>query len=282
MPGVGVTFFSVTMISCWWSWSRGSVLLEDRSDLDLAGRDPLCLVLTGCRAEQLTLGLHHEGCTRSGIALKRYPRTWPLAAPRRTVVRSRSRSAREKKKCGGRPGSTLLGARERDDGWSLFVSEDLYDALCLFVHRLRGTEQRSLLVERPAGPRHERGRDTSVVPFGSPRDVRRAGDVPRGVAASFERRADAAVRLDASGSPGSASCWRTPRSRRSSPSYERKLSCFSAVVPGRVEDARCVAPFDRPPSSPPMVSATVEAKPDYGVDERLVDRLARLRGAGQA
>ena len=85
----------------------------------------------------------------------------------------------------------LLGARVRHHATGRLVAEQLQDALGLVVQRLHRAEQRRLLVERLTGPRHERGRDAERVAV---RDVRRAGHVPRRVAARGGRRTNATIR----------------------------------------------------------------------------------------
>ena len=59
------------------------------------------------------------------------------------------------------------------------------------VHR---AQQRDLVVQRLARPRHEGGRDAQERAVGVVEDERRRGRVPRGVAAGLEGRADAARR----------------------------------------------------------------------------------------
>src|SRR5262249_42372450 len=85
----------------------------------------------------------------------------------------------------------LLGTRVRNDLRRVLVAEDLQDALRLHVERLSGTEDRRLLVEGLARPRHERGRDAER---GAVDDVGRARHVPGRVAARLGGAADAAAR----------------------------------------------------------------------------------------
>src|SRR5262249_6584247 len=86
----------------------------------------------------------------------------------------------------------LLGAGGGGDHPGVFVSEELEDALCLCIEGLHGSEEGRLVVERLAGPRNERGRDTEGISVRVLVDVGRAGHVPGGVAARLEGRADAA------------------------------------------------------------------------------------------
>ena len=87
----------------------------------------------------------------------------------------------------------LLGA-ERDLDLFLGQVEALHEALRSGGERLHGTQQRGLLVERFAGVRAERGRDAQGSAVAVALDERRAGRIPGGVAARFERGADAARR----------------------------------------------------------------------------------------
>ena len=86
----------------------------------------------------------------------------------------------------------LLAARGREDQAGVLVAEQRQDPLGLHVQRLHRAEQGGLLVQRLARPRTERGRDAQRGAVRVLEDVRRAGDVPRGVAARLERGADAA------------------------------------------------------------------------------------------
>ena len=79
----------------------------------------------------------------------------------------------------------LLRAAGRDHALRL-RAEELEDADGLLGERLHRTQERRLLVERLAGPADERGRDDERSAGGRHEQPRRAGRVPRGVAAGFE------------------------------------------------------------------------------------------------
>ena len=87
----------------------------------------------------------------------------------------------------------LLGAAGRDDVRRL-RAEQLQDAQGLRRQRFHRTEQRRLLVERFTGPADERGRNDQRRAGVIHQQPRRAGRVPCGVAARFERAAHAAGR----------------------------------------------------------------------------------------
>jgi len=84
----------------------------------------------------------------------------------------------------------LLGAGVRHHLSGVLMAEQLQHALRLRVERLHRAEQRGLLVERFAGPGHERGGDAQR----GVDHVSRARHVPCRVAARFCGGADAAVR----------------------------------------------------------------------------------------
>ncbi len=86
----------------------------------------------------------------------------------------------------------LLGTGGRGDHADILVSEKLEDSLRLLVEGLHRAEQRCLLVESFASPRDERRRDAEGGSVGVFENVSGAGDVPGGVATSFEGGADAA------------------------------------------------------------------------------------------
>ena len=88
----------------------------------------------------------------------------------------------------------LLGPAERHDVVEVLVAEQLQDALGLGAHRLLAAQQRGLVVQRLTGHRDEHRRDAQRVAVRVLQDVRRAGDVPSGVAARLERAAQAARR----------------------------------------------------------------------------------------
>ncbi len=87
----------------------------------------------------------------------------------------------------------LLAAGEGDDVRWIHVSEQFQNSLRLLVQRLHRAQQRRLLVERLAGPRDKRGRNTKRRAVGVLKDISGTGDVPHRVAARLERVADAAV-----------------------------------------------------------------------------------------
>ena len=72
--------------------------------------------------------------------------------------------------------------------------EQLQDADRLLRQRLHRAQQRRLLVERLTGPADERGRDDERRAVRGHEQPRRAGRIPRGVAARLEGRAHAARR----------------------------------------------------------------------------------------
>ena len=111
-------------------------------------------------------------------------------------------------------------------------------------------QQRRLVVQRLAGHRHEHRRDAQRVAVRVLQDVRRAGDVPAGVAAGLEGAAQAAV----TGSwtrparPGSGSCRRTrPASGRRRPA---RGSCRASRRSGRSAGRRRARSGWRPSPAP--------------------------------
>ena len=87
----------------------------------------------------------------------------------------------------------LLGTAERHHVLAVLVAEQLQDALGVPAHRLLRAQQRGLVVQRLTGHRDEHGGDAQRVAVRVLQHVRRAGDVPAGVAAGLERVAQAAV-----------------------------------------------------------------------------------------
>ncbi len=79
----------------------------------------------------------------------------------------------------------LLRAAGRDDALRL-RAEELEDADRLLRERFHRAQERRLLVERLTGPADERGRDDERCSGGRHEQPRRAGRIPRGVAAGFE------------------------------------------------------------------------------------------------
>ncbi len=87
----------------------------------------------------------------------------------------------------------LLGAARRGDALGA-RAEQLQDADRLRRQRFHRAQQRRLLVERLAGPAHERGRDDQRHAVRVGEQPRRAGRIPGRVAARFEGRAHPAGR----------------------------------------------------------------------------------------
>src|SRR5204863_8089282 len=73
-----------------------------------------------------------------------------------------------------------------------FLAQDLEEADRLLGERVDRAEQRRLLVQRLALPAAERGGNDESLSVRMFEDERGARGVPRGVAARFERRAEAA------------------------------------------------------------------------------------------
>ena len=87
----------------------------------------------------------------------------------------------------------LLGTAGREHALGR-RAEQLQHAHGLLRHRFHRAQQRRLLVERLAGPAHERGRDDERDAVAVHEQPRRARRIPRGVAARLERGAHAARR----------------------------------------------------------------------------------------
>ena len=87
----------------------------------------------------------------------------------------------------------LLGAAGRDDALGR-RAEQLQHAHRLFGQRLHRAQQRRLLVERLTGPAHERRRNHQRHRAAAVQEPRRAGRIPRRVAARLEGGAHAAGR----------------------------------------------------------------------------------------
>ena len=128
----------------------------------------------------------------------------------------------------------LLGAGGGDNLRAVGMAEQLQYPLSLHIQSLHRAEHGRLLVERFAGPRDERSRNTERRAVGIFEDIGRAGHVPGRVTASFERRPDAArgearrVGLALDQSLARELVNHLPAMY---PSGARKLSCFSAVRP---------------------------------------------------
>ncbi len=173
---------------------RDVALLEHRGELELTWRDLVVPRLCGdTELEELVLRLDHERKDPLGNR----PEVVVLELLTLRRLRTEERTARGHE-IGTRQVELsideevlLLRARVRNDLRRVLVPEELQNALCLRVQRLGRTEQRRLLVERLASPRHERRRDAESRAV---EHVGRARDVPRGVAARLERRADATAR----------------------------------------------------------------------------------------
>ncbi len=87
----------------------------------------------------------------------------------------------------------LLGTAGRHDALRL-RAEELQDADRLLRERLHRPQERRLLVERLTGPAHERGRNDERRAVGRHEEPRRAGRIPRRVAARLEGGPHAARR----------------------------------------------------------------------------------------
>ncbi len=86
----------------------------------------------------------------------------------------------------------LLGTGGGRDHRNILVAEKFQDTASLGIEGLHGAQDRGLEIEGFTGPGNERGRDAEGNAIGVLREIARAGDVPRGVAAGFESGADAA------------------------------------------------------------------------------------------
>ncbi len=171
-------------------------LLVDGSQLVLAGCH---LVVSGfggdAQLEHLPLGVQHEG---------EHP-LWDGAEVVVVELLALGRLGAHQGSTGGHqvgPGEVevavdqevlLFGAGDGRHPRGVLDAEEAQHALGLHVECLLGTQHRGLLVERFAGPGHERRRDAQRVAVGVFEDVGRAGDVPGGVAAGLEGLPDAAA-----------------------------------------------------------------------------------------
>ena len=168
--------------------------LEQRRDLELPRRH---LVVTGldrdAELEQLLLDLDHV--REHALGDHAEVLVFELLALRRLGAEQRATSRDQVRTCEVELAIDeevlLLGTTVRNDLGDLLVPEQLEDARGLLVQSLHRAQERGLLVERLARPRHERGRDAER---GVVDQIGRARDVPGGVAASFEGGADAAAR----------------------------------------------------------------------------------------
>ncbi len=168
--------------------------LVDRRQLELVGRD---LVVTGldrhAQALELALGLHHE-------------REDPLGDRAEVVVvelLALGRLGAEQGAAGVHQVGTLVVVLLVDQEVLLLGADAGVDVVGLVAQqrqrldrrlrqRVHGAQQRDLLVQRLAGPRHERRGDAQQRPVGVLQDERGRGRVPGGVAAGLEGRAQAA------------------------------------------------------------------------------------------
>ncbi len=188
----------VSIVSIWWSLAMW--LCSNSGAISYCpGATSLCRVFTGTpsrHSSRSTSCMHAS--TRAGIV----PKYWsssccPLGGREPNSVRShdtrsgraknRSRSIR-KYSCSG---PTVVNTCDTPG----IGAEHLEDAERLLGQRFHRAEQRDLRVERLAGPRHEGRRDAQRHRAAlAPDQERRAGRVPRGVAAGLERRPQAARR----------------------------------------------------------------------------------------
>ena len=136
----------------------------------------------------------------------------------------------------------LLRADRGGDASALSVSEQAQDAQRLAVDRLHRAQQGRLFVEGLAAVGVEHGRNVERIVL----DESVGGRIPCGIAACLKGGAQAAGRkLEASGSPLTSSLPENSMMMELFPSGERKLSCFSAVMPviGWNQWVKWVAPF---------------------------------------
>ena len=195
MPCFWATCLSVTISSCWWS-----VATLARSNIGAISNWPGATSLW-----RVLAGMPSLNSSRSASSMKpARARGWrrssgrrtpgPSAAWRRTACGpALSRSGRAKKKLRSIRKYSCSAPANDTTGVGLVVAEQLEDPLGLRGHRLLRAQQRRLVVERLAGHRDEHRRDAQRVAVGVLEDVRRAGDVPAGVAAGLERGPQAAV-----------------------------------------------------------------------------------------
>ena len=172
-------------------------VLEHRRDLVLAGRD-LVVARLDRHAElrQLELGLHHAG--EHALGDRAEVVVVELVALRRLGAEQRATGVDQ-------VGPLevvllvdqevlLLGPDSREDPLGGGVAEQLQRPHGRARQRVHRAQQRDLGVERLAGPGGERRRDAEQRAVRVLEDERRAGRVPRRVAAGLEGRADAAGR----------------------------------------------------------------------------------------
>ena len=171
-------------------------VLEDRRDLVLAGRH---FVVAGLDRDadlvELALDFHHEGQDAVGDGAEVVVfHLLPLGRPRAEEGSSGVDEIRPVEiELPVDQEVLLLGTAGRDHAVGL-RSEQLQDAHRLLGQAVHRAQQRRLLVERITGPAHERRRDDERRTVRRHQQPGRAGRVPRGVAARFERRAHAARR----------------------------------------------------------------------------------------
>ena len=169
-------------------------VLEDRRDFVLRRGDFVVPCLDGnAELVELKLGFHHTGEDALGnraevvvfhlLALRRLGSEEGAAGVEQVGTLEIEVLINQK--------VLLLGAAGRGDALGV-RSEELQDAERLLGESVHRAKQGGLLVEGLAGPRAEGRRDAQGGAVGVVEDEGGAGRVPRGVAAGFKRRADAA------------------------------------------------------------------------------------------
>ncbi len=196
MPCFLATVLNTVISSCWWSEA-----MLARSNIgaisNCAGRDLVVAGLGGdAELEELTLGVHHEAQhalgDRAEVVVVELLALGRLRAEQRAAGVDEIGTGQEEVPVDEEV--LLLGAAERDHLVEVLVPEQLQDPLGVHAHRLLAAQQRGLVVQRLTGHRHEHRRDAQRVAVRVLQDVGRAGDVPPGVAARLEGRAQAARR----------------------------------------------------------------------------------------
>ena len=163
-------------------------VLEDRRDFVLARRDFVVPRLDrDADLVELALDFHHEG--EDALGNRAEVLILELLALRRLGAEERPAGVDEvgplKVELPIDQEVFLLGTAGRDDALRL-RAEELQDADRLLRERFHRTQERRFLVERLTGPAHERGRNDERGAGGRHEEPRRAGRIPRGVAARLE------------------------------------------------------------------------------------------------
>ncbi len=167
----------------------------DRGDLELAGRD---LVMAGLDRDallvELVFRLHHKGQhalrDRAEIVILKLLAFGRLRAEQRSSGIEQVRAGKEEIAVDQE--ILLLGAGGGSHHAGIVMAEQLQNALRLNVERLHGAQQRSLMVQRLAGPGDKRRRNAQGIAVGILVNIGRAGHVPGRVATRLKGGADAA------------------------------------------------------------------------------------------